>query len=289
LIDIVHGQSAIGNRQSMKSVAVTGSFDNLRSKHVRFLEEAAKWGNVHVGLWPDETVRLLEGRPPKFPERERAYLLQSLRCVEQVTLVRGPIERDALPNLGAVQPDAWVVDVESDSPGKRARAEARGIQYHVMRNEDLSGFPVPHFASPSSGSARVRAIVTGCFDWLHSGHVRFFEEVSALGDLHVVVGHDANIRLLKGQGHPLLSQHERLYMVQSVRYVHQALISTGHGWMDAEPEIALIKPHLYVVNEDGDRPEKKAFCAAHGIQYVVLKRIPKEGLPRRESTELRGF
>jgi hypothetical protein len=25
------------------------------------------------------------------------------------------------------------------------------------------------------------------------------------------------------------------------------------------------------------------------IEYVVLKRLPKEGLPRRQSTELRGF
>ena len=100
----------------------------------------------------------------------------------------------------------------------------------------------------------------------------------------MVVGHDANIKLLKGEGHPLLSQAERAYMVHSVRCVHQALISSGHGWMDAEPEIALIKPHFYVVNEDGDKPEKRAFCAEHGIEYVVLKRIPKEGLPKREST-----
>ncbi len=132
-------------------------------------------------------------------------------------------------------------------------------------------------------------IVTGCYDWFHSGHVRFFEEASALGDLYVVVGHDANIKLLKGEGHPLISQAERRYLVHAVRCVCQALISTGHGWMDAEPEVALIKPHFYVVNEDGDKPEKRAFCAAHGIEYVVLKRLPKAGLPRRESTLLRGF
>jgi glycerol-3-phosphate cytidylyltransferase-like family protein len=119
--------------------------------------------------------------------------------------------------------------------------------------------------------------------------VKFFEEASALGDLYVVVGHDANIRLLKGEGHPLLPESERVYMVHAVRCVQQALISSGHGWLDAEPEIALIKPHFYVVNEDGDKPDKRAYCAAQGIEYVVLKRVPKEGLPRRESTLLRGF
>jgi cytidyltransferase-like protein len=153
----------------------------------------------------------------------------------------------------------------------------------------LSGFPVPSFVPSAINSARKRVIVTGCYDWFHSGHVRFFEEASALGDLYVVVGHDANIRLLKGEGHPLLSQDERLYMVHSVQCVCQAMISTGHGWLDAEPEIDLLRPHFYVVNEDGDKPEKRAFCAGHGIEYVVLKRIPKKGLPKRESTLLRGF
>ena len=273
----------------MNNVIVTGSFDNLRSKHVRFLEEAAKWGNVHVALWSDETLEALEGKPPKFPEKERSYLLESLRFVRQVTLVRGTTIRDTLPVLEAAQSFTWIVNEEGDSPGKRAHAELRRISYRVISKQELSGFPVPSFVPPAIDSARKRVIVTGCFDWFHSGHVRFFEEASALGDLYVVVGHDANIRLLKGEGHPMLSQAERLYMVHSVRYVHQGLISTGHGWMDAEPEVALIKPHFYVVNEDGDKPDKRAFCAKHGIEYVVLKRIPKEGLPKRESTVLRGF
>jgi glycerol-3-phosphate cytidylyltransferase-like family protein len=92
----------------------------------------------------------------------------------------------------------------------------------------------------------------------------------------------------KGEGHPLFPQDKRQYMVQSVRHVKQALISTGHGWMDAEPEIAPIKPDIYAVNEDGDIPEKRAFRQGHGIQYVVLKRIPKEGLPQRQSANSQG-
>jgi glycerol-3-phosphate cytidylyltransferase-like family protein len=119
--------------------------------------------------------------------------------------------------------------------------------------------------------------------------VRFFEECSQLGDLYVVAGNDANVRLLKGEGHPLFPQDERRYVVGSCRYVKQALITSGMGWMDAEPEIALVRPHIYAVNEDGDKPEKRAFCEAHGIEYVVLKRAPKEGLPSRSSTDLRGF
>ncbi len=140
-----------------------------------------------------------------------------------------------------------------------------------------------------AADGRKKILVTGCYDWFHSGHVRFFEEASEQGELYVVVGHDANVRLLKGEGHPLFSEQERRYLVGSIRYVHRALISTGTGWMDAEPEIAQIRPDAYLVNEDGDKPEKQAFCRSHGLEYIVLKRTPKEGLPRRQSTDLRGF
>src|SRR5262249_12273286 len=98
-----------------------------------------------------------------------------------------------------------------------------------------------------------------------------------------------NIRLLKGEGHPLFPAAQRRYIVGSIRFVTQALISTGHGWMDAEPEISKIHPDIYAVNEDGDKPEKREFCRQHGIEYRVLKRLPKQGLTARTSTGLRGF
>lgn len=273
----------------MNSVVVTGSFDDLKARQVRFLEEASKFGNVHVLLWADEAVRALTGKPPKFPVEERSYMLQAIRYVNAVTAVANPIEPDALPTVAGLQPNIWAVDEANDSPQKQAYCTARGLAYRVVTDRAVQGFPVMPLANTVESAPRKKVVVTGCYDWFHSGHVRFFEEVSELGDLYVIAGSDANVRLLKGEGHPLFSQDERRYFVQSVRYVKQALISTGQGWMDAEPEIDLIKADMYAVNEDGDKPEKREFCQTHGIQYVVLKRTPKEGLPRRQSTDLRGF
>ena len=269
------------------SVVVTGSFDNLRSPHVRFLHEASKLGDVHVLLWPDEAVRALEGREPKFPQEERLYFLGAVRYVQNVSLVTGQIESDALPRVDGLQPDVWVVNETQDTQEKRTYCDRAGISYRVVRDAELGGFPMPPTDGPPA--ARKKVIVTGCYDWLHSGHVRFFEETSALGDLYVVVGHDENVRLLKGEGHPMFGQEERRYMVQAIRHVTQALVSTGHGWMDAAPEIARLRPDIYAVNEDGDKPEKRAFCEEHGLEYAVLKRLPKKGLPKRQSTALRGF
>jgi len=270
----------------MTQVAVCGSFDDLRSPQMRFLHEASRQGDLHVRLWSDEAIRASTGKPPKFPQAERLYLLQSIRYVKAVELVERT-GRDGLPEGRGPRPDLWL-DMAADlSPERQQACAARGIGYRLLGPPDLRGFPLLPESEPAPG--RKKVIVTGCYDWFHSGHVRFFEEAAEHGDLYVALGHDANIRLLKGEGHPLFPEQERRYMVQAIRFVKQALVSSGHGWMDAEPEVRRLKPDRYVVNEDGDKPEKREFCASHGLEYVVLKRAPKPGLPRRQSTDLRGF
>jgi cytidyltransferase-like protein len=273
------------------SIILSGSFDDLRSRHVRLMHEAARMGPVRLVLWSDQVVERLEGKGPKFPESEREYLLRAIRYVDRLTLCDDLADRDTLPDAacGEAGPNTWVVTSADDTPAKRAFCRARGIEYCVLNNDRLAGFPElsPEEIGPPSG--RKKVIVTGCYDWFHSGHVRFFEEVSELGELYVVAGHDANIKLLKGEGHPLFPEQERRYLVQAVRFVKQALVSTGDGWLDAEPEIERLRPDIYAVNEDGDRPEKRKYCEARGIEYRVLKRLPKEGLPKRQSTNLRGF
>jgi glycerol-3-phosphate cytidylyltransferase-like family protein len=54
------------------------------------------------------------------------------------------------------------------------------------------------------------------------------------------------------RGHPLLTQAQRRYIVGSIKFVKQALISGGHGWLDADPEIMKLKPDIYAVSEAGD-------------------------------------
>lgn len=271
-----------------RHVVVSGGFDDIRCEDLRFLHEAARLGPLHVLLWSDECLRAATGREPKFPESERLYFLQAVRYVHCIHIIEKPTDPHAVPTAAVPQPWTWVVRSRDDHPGKRAFCDTCGLGYRVLSDQDLAGFPEDP-APVTQDSSRKKVIVTGCYDWFHTGHVRFFEEVSELGDLYVVVGHDANIRLLKGEGHPMFSQDQRRYIAGSIRYVTQALISTGHGWLDAEPEIERIRPDMYAVNEDGDKPEKRDYCAKHGIEYVVLKRLPKEGLPRRESTNLRGF
>ena len=272
----------------MKTVVVSGSFDNIKSRDVRFLEEAAKIGPLTVLLWADDAYQQLKGRKPEFPQAERQYFLESVRYVHRVILADGMLSPDEIPQVNGAKQDVWAVPENEDNFSKRHFCGSYGIEYYIVKKNDLAGFPIPS-ADEEIFSSNKKVLVTGCYDWFHSGHVRFFEETCELGDLYVVVGSDENVHFLKGEGHPLLPEQERRYMAQSIRFVKQALISSGNGWMDAEPEIEQIKPDFYAVNEDGDKPEKRAFCQEHGITYVVLKRVPKAGLTARQSTDLRGF
>jgi cytidyltransferase-like protein len=272
----------------MKTVIVAGSFNNIKSQDIRFLQEASKLGAVNVFLWSDNLFHQIEGRKPEFPQEERQYFLESVRYVQHVFLCDKQVNQEEIPQIEGVKPEVWVVRETEDSSSIRHYCTIHGIQYAIVKESELAIFPIIPFRNIQD-SSRQKVIVSGSFDWLHTGHVRFFEETAELGDLYVVVGHDQNLRLLKGDGHPMFPEDERLYMVQAIRFVKQALISTGHGWMDAEPEIEKIKPNIYAVNEDGDVPEKKEFCREHDLQYIVLRRKPKPGLEARQSTTLRGF
>lgn len=268
-------------------VAVSGVFDNIGSRDLRFLEEAARLGEVSVFVWTDEQIQRVLGRAPKFPLAERLYFLRAVRYVARVIPYPGDFSADSLPRAEDTYPQIWA-DMENSSAATREKfCRLHHISYQVIASGQLRGFPEP---PPMPGPAgRKKIIATGCYDWFHSGHVRFCEEASSYGDLYLCLGSDANVRLLKGVGHPLLTQKERRYVAGSIRFVKQALITTGSGWVDADPEIRRIKPDIYVVNEDGDKGGKREYCEKMGIDYLVLKRVPAAGLPRRSSTDLRGF
>ena len=132
-----------------------------------------------------------------------------------------------------------------------------------------------------------KVFVSGCYDLLHSGHVAFFREASQFGDLYVGIGSDATIEELKGR-HTVNSEQERLYMVKAVRYVKDAFINTGSGFLDFEKELRQLRPDIFVMNEDGYSPDKKAICEELGIELKVLERIPDAGLPPRSTTAIRA-
>ena len=293
----------------MRRVIVSGSFYEAGSRQLRFLQEAAALGPVTLSLWTDDMIARTRGpalagvTAPKMGLAERLYYFEALSYVDKVEVASEGIGAAGFdpdrPVIGVDRPGETVVwavcaavggEAEAPNAAKREWCRSRGIELREIPETALSGFPCT--APPVDAVRQVghkRVVVTGCFDWLHSGHLRFFEEASQYGELNVVIGSDANVRLLKGAGHPLFTEAERRYVVGSFRAVTRCLVSTGSGWLDAEPEIRALGVERYVVNEEGDKSEKRRYCEENGIEYIVLKRVPKEGLPRRSSTDLRGY
>jgi len=131
-----------------------------------------------------------------------------------------------------------------------------------------------------------KVFVTGCFDMLHSGHVRFLEEAAGFGEVHVGIGSDRTVKELKGR-YPVTTQKERKYLLEAVRHVKACYINSGSGIMDFLKELRRISPAVFVVNEDGNTPAKAQLCQRLGIKYVVLQRNPRAHLPARSTTSLR--
>jgi rfaE bifunctional protein nucleotidyltransferase chain/domain len=65
----------------------------------------------------------------------------------------------------------------------------------------------------------------GCFDLLHPGHVRYLREARSLGDaLVVALNSDRSVRVLKGEGRPILSEQERAEVVAALQAVDYVII-----------------------------------------------------------------
>jgi len=131
-----------------------------------------------------------------------------------------------------------------------------------------------------------KVFVSGCYDLLHSGHVEFFRQAAEYGDLYVGIGSDSTILGYKHHK-TVYSEQDRLFMVKSIRYVKDAYINAGSGILDFLPTLDIVKPDILVVNSDGGNDDKRKLCEERGIEYVVLERVPQQGLQARSSTDLK--
>lgn len=124
----------------------------------------------------------------------------------------------------------------------------------------------------------------GSFDLTHAGHVLFFEDCKKMGDILVVmVGSDQAIRKLKGNTRPIMNQHLRLKMIDSLRPVDYCFLDCYADREDflsfvLDEAFKFLKPDIHVVNDDRDDVAfRKILGKKHGVEIVILPRTaPKE-------------
>ena len=85
------GRISYGLRKLGKIVVTTnGGFDIFHAAHIHLLERARNEGdNLIVLLNSDESIRKFKGdKRPIFNEKDRAYMLSSLSCVDYVVIFK---------------------------------------------------------------------------------------------------------------------------------------------------------------------------------------------------------
>jgi cytidyltransferase-like protein len=123
----------------------------LHSGHIAFLKEASQFGDLHIGLGSDKTLKELKGRDPVNSEDERLYMLSALACVHRVTINRGSGLMDFIEDLKLLNPDFFVVNEDGHTPEKEQLCRDMNIGYKVLKR-------IPHANLPVRSTTSLRAI-----------------------------------------------------------------------------------------------------------------------------------
>ena len=134
---------------AVKKVFVSGCFDLLHSGHVAFLQEAAGFGDLYVGIGSDATIHRLKGRYTVNSQDERKYVISALDCVKECRVNRGSGFLDFEEDLRDLRPDVLVVNEDGHSPAKEALCRSLGIEYHVLQR-------IPHAGLPARATTTLR-------------------------------------------------------------------------------------------------------------------------------------
>ena len=112
-----------------KKVFVSGCYDMLHSGHVAFFKEAARYGDLYVGIGADSTIEQLKNRKTVYSEKERLYMVKSIRYVTEAYINPGSGMMDFVETVDRVKPDIFVVNSDGGSDTKRQFCAERGIEY----------------------------------------------------------------------------------------------------------------------------------------------------------------
>ena len=143
--------------------------------------------------------------------------------------------------------------------------------------------PAPIGAPGSRGAAQDldtlrrrsgRLVATGgCFDLLHTGHVRLLHQARQLGDaLVVLLNSDSSVRALKGPTRPVMPAEDRARVLSALECVDKVII-----FDELSPEKALdaLRPDVWVKGGDyaeADLPEAEV-VRRHGGEVVLLPTV----------------
>lgn len=124
-----------------KKVFVSGCYDLLHSGHVAFFAEAARLGDLYVGLGSDRNIAELKHRQTVNSDAERLYMVKAIRYVKDAWINSGMGLMDFVSEVDALKPDIFFVNSDGYSEEKAEFCRARGIELVVAERIPSPGLP----------------------------------------------------------------------------------------------------------------------------------------------------
>ncbi|OBI25893.1 PfkB family carbohydrate kinase [Mycobacterium sp. E2238] len=139
--------------------------------------------------------------------------------------------------------------------------------------EDPAAVDAIALAARLRRDGRVVVATGGCFDLLHTGHIRLLRRARELGDaLIVLVNSDASVRALKGAARPVMRDVDRARVLAALACVDGVTIFDG---LTPERMLEALRPDIWVKGGDyvaAELPEADVVYR-HGGEVVILPTV----------------
>ena len=125
-----------------------------------------------------------------------------------------------------------------------------------------------------------KVFVSGAFNVLHAGHIRFFEDARALGDYLIVSYPHADLLWKLYDKKSVLDDADKKTVISALKMVDEVVESTDEDVaLSFRSAFIQAKPHVLAVTTDDQYiEEKRRFCEEQGVEFVIMeKKRPSEG------------
>lgn len=148
----------------------------------------------------------------------------------------------------------------------------------IAKDKILSRFELARRVEEWKRAGERVILANGNFDLLHVGHVRYLAGAKALGGkLVVAINSDSSVRVLKGEGRPVMPEQERAEIVAALADVDAVMIFPE---LDVRAIIREIQPDIQAKGTDytTDSVPERDTVAEYGGRVAIV------GDPKDHST-----
>jgi glycerol-3-phosphate cytidylyltransferase len=143
-----------------------------------------------------------------------------------------------------------------------------------LPNSLLDAHAINELIAPLRKQGKTLVTTNGCFDLVHTGHLRYLTDAAALGDILVVgLNADSTVSDLKGPTRPIQNEKDRLLLMGSLKMIDFAFIFKER---DPRAFLEILKPEIHVKGGDyipENLPERE-IVEKHGGRIAIVPFAP---------------